>query len=148
MSTCTCVCIDLVKTRDKILIVDKISQVHIEEYCYREINLRTESIESQKKFYTYKDAADHYKNQLHKYSFSVEEQLKDATSYCVLCGAKMKLKNGEFGEFYGCSQYPKCKCVIKLNGKMNPFTKSEFERNKTQTKNTKQIDDIIDNIEL
>lgn len=27
---------------------------------------------------------------------------------CPVCGAKLKLKNGKYGKFYGCSNYPKC----------------------------------------
>lgn len=28
---------------------------------------------------------------------------------CPKCGGKLKLRNGKYGEFYGCSNYPKCK---------------------------------------
>lgn len=28
---------------------------------------------------------------------------------CPKCGAEMNLKKGKFGDFYGCSRYPKCK---------------------------------------
>lgn len=27
---------------------------------------------------------------------------------CPRCGAKLKLRHGKFGDFYGCSRYPKC----------------------------------------
>lgn len=27
---------------------------------------------------------------------------------CPKCGGKMVLRNGKYGEFYGCSNYPKC----------------------------------------
>ena len=33
---------------------------------------------------------------------------------CPLCGAPMKFKEGRFGEFLGCSQYPKCKHSVKI----------------------------------
>lgn len=34
---------------------------------------------------------------------------------CPVCGAKMYLRVGPYGQFYGCSKYPKCKGVKKLN---------------------------------
>lgn len=33
---------------------------------------------------------------------------------CKKCGAPMKLKKGTYGEFYGCSNYPKCDYVEKI----------------------------------
>lgn len=35
---------------------------------------------------------------------------------CPLCGAKMKLRSGKFGPFYGCSNYPKCKGIRPYYG--------------------------------
>lgn len=32
---------------------------------------------------------------------------------CPQCGSVMYLRNGKFGEFYGCSKYPSCKGIIK-----------------------------------
>lgn len=31
---------------------------------------------------------------------------------CPKCGGELRLRNGKFGEFYGCSNYPKCKFTI------------------------------------
>lgn len=28
--------------------------------------------------------------------------------WCDRCGCEMKLRKGKFGEFYGCTGYPKC----------------------------------------
>lgn len=33
---------------------------------------------------------------------------------CPKCGAELVLKNGRYGDFYGCSNYPKCKYTKKL----------------------------------
>ena len=33
---------------------------------------------------------------------------------CPSCGASMKFKEGRFGEFLGCSRYPKCKHTVKI----------------------------------
>ncbi|WP_278680442.1 topoisomerase DNA-binding C4 zinc finger domain-containing protein [Leyella stercorea] len=31
---------------------------------------------------------------------------------CPECGGKLVIRNGKFGPFYGCSNYPKCKFTI------------------------------------
>ena len=36
---------------------------------------------------------------------------------CNKCGAMMVKKKGKYGEFWGCSNYPKCKNTIKINKK-------------------------------
>lgn len=33
---------------------------------------------------------------------------------CSKCGAKMILKNGKYGEFYGCSNFPKCRNIKNI----------------------------------
>ena len=39
---------------------------------------------------------------------------------CPLCGSPMKFKSGKYGDFLGCSNYPKCKhtCNIPMIGKV------------------------------
>ena len=32
-----------------------------------------------------------------------------ANNICPRCGAELKLRNGSNGQFYGCSNYPKCR---------------------------------------
>ncbi len=36
---------------------------------------------------------------------------------CENCGAKMVIKNGRYGEFYACPNYPKCKNIIPIKKK-------------------------------
>lgn len=36
-----------------------------------------------------------------------------ASGHCPLCGGSLVLRNGKYGQFYGCSNYPKC--TYKLN---------------------------------
>ena len=36
-----------------------------------------------------------------------------ANNICPRCGKKLVLKNGKYGEFYGCSGYPRCKFIKK-----------------------------------
>ena len=33
---------------------------------------------------------------------------------CPICGSTMILRNGKYGQFFGCSNYPKCKGIKKL----------------------------------
>ena len=35
---------------------------------------------------------------------------------CPMCGSKMVVRNGKFGEFWGCTGYPLCKCTINISG--------------------------------
>lgn len=36
------------------------------------------------------------------------------TKYCAICKAPMKLRNGKYGQFYGCSNFPKCEYKEKI----------------------------------
>ena len=42
-------------------------------------------------------------------SFEYEENKK-----CPQCGGLMKLKNGQYGKFYGCSNFPQCRYTEKI----------------------------------
>ena len=52
---------------------------------------------------------------------TMEKAIKDAnlsdTPMCPKCGAPMKLRHGPYGSFFGCTKYPECNGVIKLNKK-------------------------------
>ena len=39
---------------------------------------------------------------------------KNDDSLCGLCGAKLILREGKYGKFYGCSRYPDCKFTKKI----------------------------------
>lgn len=41
-----------------------------------------------------------------------EEKHKIAAGVCPKCGGQLVLRNGKYGQFYGCSNYPKCKYTI------------------------------------
>ena len=42
-------------------------------------------------------------------------QEKIDNNICPRCGGKLVLKNGKYGDFYGCENYPKCKFIKKVN---------------------------------
>ena len=43
-------------------------------------------------------------------------EIKERTegTICPFCGSELKLKNGKYGQFYGCSNYPRCKYIRKI----------------------------------
>jgi HJR/Mrr/RecB family endonuclease len=46
---------------------------------------------------------------------SIVRMLNPGKNQCIKCGSKMKLIDGRYGEFYGCSRYPKCDHTVKSN---------------------------------
>ena len=42
-----------------------------------------------------------------------EKQLKKRNLICPRCNSELKLRNGKYGKFYGCSNYPNCKFTMK-----------------------------------
>jgi len=59
---------------------------------------------------------------------------------CELCGSDMVLRKGKFGEFYACSNYPKCKFTKTIEGKTDyKCPKCGGEIVKKQTKGGKQF---------
>jgi len=56
---------------------------------------------------------------------------------CPRCGGKMKMKNGKYGSFLGCSQYPRCRCTISVrtNGTLAETAREswvEYQKRKQQ----------------
>ena len=45
---------------------------------------------------------------------SIKKQKQDAinSGVCPKCGGRLVLRNGKYGSFYGCSNYPKCKFTV------------------------------------
>lgn len=42
-----------------------------------------------------------------------EHWTKQASNKCPICGEKLMKKNGKYGFFWGCSNYPKCRYTKK-----------------------------------
>jgi len=42
-----------------------------------------------------------------------EQQRNLKRGICPRCGGQLVLRNGKYGEFWGCSNYPKCKFIKK-----------------------------------
>ena len=43
----------------------------------------------------------------------LENQLKQENLICPKCNSELKLREGRYGKFYGCSNYPKCRFTMK-----------------------------------
>lgn len=59
---------------------------------------------------------------------NIKEETKNSTQICPNCGSKLVLRKAKFGEhagesFYGCSNYPKCKYIKKIE---NPISNIEI----------------------
>lgn len=76
---------------------------------------------TQKKIYDYilnnqitgKEARTQHKENVKDYKNSLDE-MKDK-KICPYCKSELVLRNGKFGEFYGCSNYPKCRYTLKTD---------------------------------
>ena len=49
---------------------------------------------------------------------------------CQKCGGTLSLLTGKFGAFIGCSNYPECKNIIKVDSLNNSENKENTETNK------------------
>ncbi len=49
---------------------------------------------------------------------------------CNKCGAPMVIREGKYGKFLGCSAYPKCNNIMKLNGTPSDAGKPKYEPKK------------------
>ena len=58
-----------------------------------------------------KDARKEHKQNVIAYKENLEQMKKQ--KLCPYCKAPLVLRKGKYGEFYGCSNYPKCKYTLK-----------------------------------
>ena len=52
-------------------------------------------------------------------SLNLKEKPKETDIICPKCGSKMLIRSGRYGEFLGCSNFPKCKHVMQINEEEN-----------------------------
>lgn len=43
-----------------------------------------------------------------------QQHIKDIQTNCPFCGSKLVLRNGKYGQFWGCSAYPKCRFTKQI----------------------------------
>lgn len=59
------------------------------------------------------DARRAHESRVRSYKQSVDDALDN--HLCPYCKAPLILRNGKFGKFYGCSNYPRCKYTLKAD---------------------------------
>jgi ssDNA-binding Zn-finger/Zn-ribbon topoisomerase 1 len=58
---------------------------------------------------------DNYNNLKLKFKIAVKNELmQKGDKPCPMCGSKLKLTEGRFGPFIGCTNYPNCKFTEKI----------------------------------
>lgn len=67
----------------------------------------------------YYDVANRYKNELSLEKMNdnkeIEQSIEKVSDNCPKCGGKLVERNGKFGKFYGCSNFPKCRYTVKID---------------------------------
>ena len=61
---------------------------------------------------------------------------------CLKCGAEMKQRTGKFGDFWGCSKFPKCKNTVNIPDGNTPREEPEENIN-TNTDGTPSIHSLF-----
>ena len=73
-----------------------------------------------------------FKKELDKASINLQKEdveipVEETDIICELCGSKMIIKNGKFGKFAACPNYPKCKNTKTLNKDGEPNETKQVE---------------------
>lgn len=61
--------------------------------------------------------------EMKKYQMKVEERVSVEREICPKCGNEMLIKRGEYGSFYGCSNYPTCRSTKKIRKNESKISK-------------------------
>ena len=69
------------------------------------------------------------------------KKVEYSNEVCPNCGKKMAIRKSKYGEFLGCSGFPKCKTMMKMDGTViekKSGYKKKFSKKKTKKKTTKK----------
>jgi archaellin len=77
-----------------------------------DVVLNSEQIDEIAKKLTEKNGRSLVTNETHINNI-IEKKEKIEHNICPRCGAPLVLRNGKYGEFWGCSKFPKCKFIKK-----------------------------------
>ena len=69
-----------------------------------------------------KDREEHIK----QINIIINEKKEEKYYSCPYCGKKLIKRDGQYGEFYGCSRFPRCKFTINVNEISNLKPKTTF----------------------
>lgn len=95
-----------IKTYSEVTYTDKLISV-IKKYCMKTIteNEKNKIIET----IYYFNLNDRRKNKTHLLQIDIEKENLNFKQLCPKCNGKMIIRNGMYGKFKGCSNYPNCK---------------------------------------
>jgi DNA topoisomerase-1 len=72
----------------------------------------------------------------------VKKEVEYSDTKCPSCGAKMAIRTSKYGQFLGCSKYPKCKTICDMEGNLIKKGKSKgkkkYSKRKKSSKRKKQ----------
>ena len=82
------------------------------------LSYKEEIVENYNEIYNKLQAANVINKELRKEHIKYAKQVKNEKDYesinkCPKCGGKLIKKHGKYGEFIGCSNYPRCKYIQK-----------------------------------
>jgi len=93
--------INLPKTIKKYSILENVSDTVKNEICSKLLSLNVDSKENRKK----------HIDAIHENKASIKNKID--SDICPKCGSSLVLRNGKYGQFRGCSAYPKCRYILK-----------------------------------
>lgn len=85
---------------------------------YTTIHLRDEDVERIYNHICQINASEYVSNATHVHNIHVAQEMKRnkiAEGKCPQCGGNLILRQGKYGHFYGCSNYPNCKFTLNLD---------------------------------
>lgn len=87
----------------------------IQQYKERIISLETKQwiIETLNKYLVYEDDEKHQNHMAHIQQSKYRRTYRISQGVCPECGGKLIQRNGKYGIFYGCSNYPKCRFTTR-----------------------------------
>lgn len=87
----------------------------IQQYKERIISPETKQwiIETLNKHLVHEDAEKHQTHMTHIQQSKYRRAYRISQGVCPECGGKLILRNGKYGNFYGCSNYPKCRFTTR-----------------------------------
>lgn len=87
----------------------------IQQYKERIISYETKQwiIETLNKHLVYEDNEKHQVHMVHIQQSKYRRAYRISQGICPECGGNLVQRNGRYGNFYGCSNYPKCRFTTK-----------------------------------
>lgn len=103
----------------KIQVESKSHVLHIDELNETILSYKEKIIDNYREIYKIIDSLNIVDRDKRKKHVEYAKKIKDNQSvngeeYCPKCGGKLIKRRGKYGDFVGCSNYPKCKYTRKV----------------------------------